>query len=1627
MSAYSVPGDIEAGLPFSLLINLADQYGNFVSMDNPWYAAAIAVRGQTAIPSEYTFGGVGVPVNGSSSGSQSNSSVLSGLQGSVVQQWTGTSVWNGQASIQLSLTTNVSSYSSAVSVFINGAMCAVDHPQSPYRCPDGSCAASYDSCASNANGGTGACPSAQPYQCAVDGSCVSDASLCPCPFNRTRCALSLVCVVDPSSECFPTFTGCPAGTVNCLAADGVTATGQCRFSQSACPSAAVCPPTYALCADLYTCAAAVSQCSDYASLNGSAAWSSVTSSALSQSGTFRCWDGTFVSSLSDCTTPKTCAAGSVLCLTDQSCQPSAEHCPPPFTCSDSALPFRCTTGECRASASDCPASVTCPIGYLRCDNDGCVTNIADCLPPYNCSNQQTRCADGSCQPNLALCPASLTCPVSAPIQCSDGSCVASAAYCVIPSPCPSSNAGIVCPDGSCAQSGAVCPTGNSCPASSPVLCSDSVTCAESVSSCPSVQRCLAPNVVRCPDGSCRRQTADCPTAASCPASQPIRCGDGSCSYSTALCPATTACPSDAPVRCGGGECVLSSSLCPTHVTCTAGTSRCADGSCRFSCPASVELTCSLGSISCPQASAGVQCAANITSCPQQAICPVSAPVRCIDTSCASSLSACPALLADPPSSLLPCPDGSWTADVTTCGTLVSCPAAFPYKCLDETCRLSPNDCPLPAACSNSSSSAATQYRCPNGACVSALTDAQCQTNTRLACPAARPFKCVGAGEVCVAALSLCSMPSYYAQTVPTVASSGTLTVPSNCPSGFLSCRDGSCVSEVSDCPSTATCPVYLPYLCPSGVCASNSSSCPDAVTGCYPLSARPHSCWNGICAGSAVECPSSVPANCVNYCLDGSCPPVSLTTAAAAASWCSVNGHNCAVNCADRSCGVMPTDPTATNLCVAGGVLSGFGSPLHPGLGNVCPTWSPYRCDDGLCVASALNCTSLPSFYYCTALNGGSTPYQCANGDCVVSSIQCPVLYPCPSGADRCGDGTCRLSGTCPAYGNTCPTYDATVQALPDGSNRRPRCTNGLCAPGADITTCVDLTTGCPSGAPYRCPNGACVPSSDDSACSNVTLSTPNGCPALSHIKCQNGQCVGLSDSCPLANGCPTSSPYRCTAGDGTCQSTASDCLLSSHSIVCSGGRCVDGSCPNSAAGFCNATNGCPMLAPWRCASGECKKYPATAIVTSGISASDMCPLVVTCPTSQSLCYDGSCAAAVSLCPPVPSTCAATAATPVLCADLTCAASQSECPTSLTRSINASCPTAVPIVCDSGACVSSKDQCYIYGVPGVSAGGLQPFTLNNGAAQSSTNSSTSSSSLLSPTAAAALALHTGNATAASTTALCPPSLPYVCFDGSCRQSWSQCQQWTILAHGLANSTSELNASAIDRLSSTLCAPSSEVLCPDGYCAPATCAKTDLACVEQGCGVVAACDPAIAPVRCADGSCSNSSSLCTAMPACPALQLSGYAPLAQRRCEDGACRVTCLPVDGCSLAAPYHCLNRECVSEAEQCLDAAVGGMFEFNAQTDLEQPTRDGDSAGSIHHTVVQCAACDSDGAVSGRRRQQQRRSQPQQCHRSGCSQQQRCAVRFERGLIRRLLASHCRRRPCRVGAAAGVRCRLST
>jgi len=1551
----TTPATIFAAEPFAVNLAVTDKYDNPIasSGSSTGYTFSFLISGQSAVQTSYAFDGTLDLPN---------------------MQWKGMSAFAGDVTLSIQLVQGKDDACVAADptkpircASLNGCVatwaacpdskaskrnrvitvqevtCAKQMantatPTWIYRCPDRSCKPSYDQCADLSAPGL-ICPAATPVRCAKDFTCKAEAWQCGCEKDsQVRCPINGqdagVCV-DNLDQCFP-VPQCP------LNAPYLCATGECRTNSTQCPSRRVCTPGYAMCPDGLSCVpevfgnseATISQCSP------------LQVPATCPAGQQRCASGRCASALADCPSLSTCnRPGDVVCLSDGSCAASASQCPDQYKCY-APTPFRCSDGSCRSDASGCPVDTTCPVGWVMCTNGQCAKSVAQCLPPTACNATEVRCPAGNCVSNLLLCPSESTCGFAAPVKCPDGSCAVGIDFCVNPRVCPAGSR--VCADGSCVAGTATCPSTTACSASQPILCADGVTCTSDLSKCVSPAACPVANPMRCPDGSCRGSLLDCPTRSSCPVGQPVRCANGVCVFSTQQCTDVPACPLS-EVRCPGGECVTSTELCPTHVTCPLGSSRCSDGSCRTDCTVCTEpcptctrqcapiapVVCTEG-YACPMASTGSLCVKTPDLCPLSYICPASAPVRCLDSSCASSVAACPPLPATPPvDGTVPCADGSWVTEPALCNTPVSCPKLTPYKCADETCRASPADCAVPSSCTNP----ATPYRCPSGTCaVSPYIEAcQLDNNARSACDDPKlPVKCPVDG-LCVANVENCAAANG-TTTTPGGATSGGVAA-SSCAKGWAQCRDGTCRSDVSRCDSPA-CPLNLPFLCASGVCASKASMCPDPLTGCYPpLIGCPSTGKCVVNPDDESQCPLAE-SNCYLQCSDGLCiAEVDIPNYNAICS-----SHQCVLRCADRTCGIVSsreganiTASTTGNMCTLKGTSDPTGAPLQ----NACPSSLPYRCNNGLCVKSSLECIELPKANTCPA----ERPVECANALCVQESSQCPPLYPCAEGEMRCGDGSCRtaIAGDvteCRAWGiiNTCPA----VSAL--DSTPRYRCPNGLCASGPSASDCIDLTTGCPGGYKVRCPNGACLKADSryttssgavvdlclDQQFGAVSPVQANGCPVKGQHKCVGtGECVDVTDATdPEAmclNGalCPKTAPFRCLTpphNSGECVLQLSNCTAPEPGCF----LCADGTCaPNKDPTQCKAINGCPVSKPYRCANGECRKYAASALL-NGALLSEVCPPTVMCPTEgQVMCYDGSCVAAYSLCPPEKACFKFFGQDPtertVLCADRSCVYSADQCgalgvlgaatntSTASGTKVVAACPASAAVLCDNGACVKSISSCPKFCSPGSSTGsGLLGTIWRQNGQLAASASSTSSSGVTLP----------------STSCRCTdPLKPIECFDGFCAESNAVCTSRTYSLRGMDPEMVQAGDS---------CGEGS-VACPGGVCVP------DPLGDQSG---VSACDTipscGVGMLRCKDGSCATSCAGVVVTPKdCPMITFPFRKPVPQQRCQDGVCRYRCPSYNGCPHQTPYQCSNRECAVNAGSCPGASIGAAYNFDAVYDL--------------------------------------------------------------------------------------------
>jgi len=1541
----SISDLVRAAEPFNITLQVTDAFGNDIQEQSARYNYTYSIYGQTNANTDYKFGGQLSFINGK-------------------YEWLATSAFAGNVTLSIKLQVGWHPQCSSISlkkpylctdlqcrdacppppdqkdsvqITVLPATCAAVYgKERPYRCPpaDGSvCMSAYDQCPSLMGK---LCPAATPVRCGSDPNvCVASADECPCPTGLKKCP-SGACVASLTTDCHP-VQPCTPPLVPCLR--NVNATGQCRASTADCPAPVVCTPGFVACSDGHSCAREYSQCPSYIS------------PAQCPPGTFRCPSGSCTPRIEDCPTPMSCPTGQVVCLADGSCAESADKCPDQYQCY-APTPFRCADGSCRKAADGCPAKVTCPSGWVRCENGQCAASTSDCLNPIPCDLSMVRCGNGACVRNKLFCPSEATCPTSGnvtePVLCPDGSCAKSSAYCVNPRVCQRGT--VVCPDGACATSKDQCRTTITCPPATPTLCADGVTCVADASTCTAPIRCPNLTPMRCPDGSCRGSLDDCPSGSACPAELSVRCADGSCVLSSQQCVEVPPCSGDKPIRCPGGECVASRALCPTHVTCPFNSTMCFDGSCRKDCSEAKSYPCASGQVKCPSASAGVLCVNTIDQCPSSFICPPSAPVRCLDTSCAASIRLCPPLPEPPEPSKKPCPDGSWSTDLGQCNTPTSCPAAMPFKCWDETCRAAPSDCTTPTACTDPTK----PYRCPTGGCSVSPYASDCHVTIQAVhCPADKPVKCPSTYN-CVKDVSECSVAEDASATPDPEDST---TWGSACPPQWARCRDGSCRMTLALCPSVnTTCPANVPFLCANGVCATNRAGCPNPKTGCFPPQQACPS--TGECVDDVYDksvCPEDSGTSCITKCPDGLlCVPASQALNYNA--FCAGRDKPCALRCADGRCGLWGTfeEVTATtpgNLCTQKGTSDPINQPLY----NICPPYLPYRCPNGLCAVSELNCTyPRDPLLSCPP----EKPVQCATSICVVDSTQCPPLFPCGTNEMRCGDGTCREKRPegCGAWGiaNTCPFIDDKRE------QRRYRCANGLCAQGTTASSCIDLATGCPAGLRIKCLNGACL---DDTLfpryiglngevdrCQQLQQVQADGCPA-GKSKCPyDGECVSdVVTQCRLPNGCMPETPLRCVTPPNNSSQCISDTSLCTQPPANCNFTCADGTCaPDDDAKKCKALNGCPIDRPFRCADGSCAAYGTSALMHNA-TLSQVCPPTVTCAEGEVLCYDGSCAATSTLCPA--SVACEALASKVRCLDFTCVDDASQCKTGTRDTLNTStitgaialtaCPPSVPIMCDTGLCVSDISACPVFVSPGTSSGtGISGLI-----SKRNTDSASALSSATDPS---------------SDRGTCVGSTPVQCVDGSCASKLFDCQ--VRVAQMLGRSTSMPSC------------PAGEVMCPNGLC---VLDPTNTQAGLSACAIVQACP--WGKRRCWNGACVALTQSCPPEPTCPQITLPTWQPTPSRRCEDGRCGYGCPKFNGCPLSAPFLCPSGDCAQKGETCADASMGNGYNFDmvkssllpplvpaaSRRRLLQMSSTGEAGGDTQDPSAGPLSCDDGGPLA--------------------------------------------------------------
>ena len=1032
--------------------------------------------------------------------------------------------------------------------------CLAANASAGAACADQHCKATLPECG---------CP--PPYQtCQSDQSCVLDTRVCPpaCPAETPVACPDRTCAA--SAELCASAIACPAGQITCFDASSCAAdltscnkgvdlalcTGSrpltcpdgktCVSSYADCPTAQICPDNTVLCPDS-SCKADSRNCSALPTCYPPTP--------------YQCADGSCSNFLANCPTTVTCPERQPVLCPDKSCKATSAECVIPPAC-DAQSPILCPDGSCQQSSLLCPSISSCPAAQpTKCPDGSCTVDVDSCLEdlvcPPDAQGQPTfSCPDGSCVVNLLTCPSTITCPGDHPTKCWDNSCAKNLTDCVSPAVSCPQRLPLRCPTGACVASIEDCPQDTRCSSKWPVKCIDG-SCKESIDKCPTVSQatgtaCPA-GQVRCPMGSCAVSLGLCPKSISCEYGA-VKCWDGSCRVFNATtkvdpCPdkllLDSACPkvgfetTTGAIRCPDGSCVDSLVDCPTERVCPAELGvLCPDKTCNESIAQCTPFSpCPSNKVLCPDGT----CELLAEDCGRPVTCTDKTPYKCFDQTCRKAVEDCPKPPQCHKATPFLCSDGNCKGARESClnvgkcpilpcyreGYCVRCPGAMGTKgfdadgrCIDPTAKGCVKDscAKSMAACSawqdevqDAAACLAGFQRCPVDGSCRKIEDASkcpdvndvdtCEACPKATCPTEAPVRCDNG--MCVAGVADCGSPA---------ATLG------GCPFGKSRCADGTCADTCAPAVENATCASLgvtggaSKTLCADGSCRASCAYLGDPSKGDVQA--------NG--------CPASTPILCFGS--SGKC--------VATAKECKV----------EQYCQVPSLYRCPDGLCAA--------SSLHcarqetpPGM---CPPATPSACADGTCAATLAQC-------------GVVRP-------CAAGEIRC-VDGTCKSSADLCRVGGTHLA----ADGSPMTDADGTPWTTFCPAARPFRCEIGTCAESRNRCTSLDVTqtaatsppnsadVGCNLLHPFKCTDtGACVATAAD--CTSVLSVGSNGCPASASVKCADGSCSASAASCTAASGCPPATPLRCA--DGSCQSSYAACAGRSQSCPAAAPvRCNDESC----------------------------------------------------------------------------------------------------------------------------------------------------------------------------------------------------------------------------------------------------------------------------------------------------------------------------------------------------------------------------------------------------------------------------------------------------------------------------------
>ena len=1009
-------------------------------------------------------------------------------------------------------------------------------------------------------------------------------------------------------------------------------------------------------------------------------------------------------------------------------------CPDNETDKNDGKVFYCQTDGklgCTYNTSycDCDSNMTNINGYCYPTENGPLDlveknkNKANCLSILEAQGIKAyQCKDGSCRFNEEDCNTRFECPLG--YKSCGNKCILLNQKCELKNECHEDE--VLCWDYTCANSYSMCPTRKTCQ-SGKVLCPDG-TCQKS-GHCPQPisRKCSNNLLYQCPDFNCVTDKFDCHKNKVCPIGQSL-CEDDDCSDKCSEI-------ENKKYKCSNGNFVENSQLCPSEMQCPSKWIKCPQGGCAQS-QESCKFIQGYKNLVCPKNKPilcpDFECVSTFSLCKKNyPICPPHKPYQCWNNECRKSFKECPTEIKCPDHSPLLCTNGLCVNSINNCHEKEAENYALCKKdsiidenkvrCFDGTCAYSLELCPTYSYCGEG------KIKCWNGACVDSITN--CLSSDSLPqCTDTQPYRCPDG--TCRRDVNSCSTISVCPNSLP------------------VKCFDNSCRATIDECPKYHSCGNNK-VNCPDGTCAKSFEECNTIVT-CD--SSKPFLCYDGSCRAQLEECP--VPPSCGNNLVQ--CPNGSCETSRQFCKFFTSCEAKTPIRCEMNICTDLLSNCPSNRQCPVGYVKCSNGDcKIMASLceENICPSNTPYRCPEGVCVLDKKYCDDkLTGCPY-------NARHKCDDGTCVsddnlcvnYSKIQdfntsdfcldgsylskhenneCPLKNGCPKDKDlKCADGTCinsTLSQCPPVY---CPR------------NKPIKCLNGLCVvKSSDCQSTVNNDDILEDGS-IMCLDGRKVPSYD--YCRPIFECVEP------YKKCLDNTCRLNKDDCPELIQCPKERPYRtsdsenafcskynvtksylyCPLNTSKCETTG-ECMDSEeyqngkcpkNPLIQTGCdenqiRCDDGRCMDSELDCILSSRACPdYYQPFLCNNGKCvsdlnlcdedekcgdgfiRCHNGRCVKDNEENYKQECTNEIGCPLNKPYrCSNGQCASSQRKCEMfseikgnIVLNTICDSSKPYLCSDYSCESDYSFC------KLTISCPEGFSR-CFNGYCVKNEKDCKLY-------------------------------------------------------------------------------------------------------------------------------------------------------------------------------------------------------------------------------------------------------------------------------------------------------------------------------------------